>query len=78
MYYLNDGGGLRLRCRPDGGKTWMYRYRFNGVEKSVGIGSYPKFTLKIARTVAAEYRALILEGKNPSIVPRQHHVDQIG
>jgi len=67
MYYLNDGGGLRLRCRPDGGKTWMYRYRFNGIEKSVGIGSYTKITLKIARTVATKYRALILEGKNPSI-----------
>ena len=67
MYYLNDGGGLRLRCRPDGGRTWMYRYRFNGTEKSVGIGTHPKITLKIARTVAAEYRALILEGKNPTV-----------
>ena len=28
MYYLSDGGVLRLRCRPDGGKTWMYRYYF--------------------------------------------------
>ena len=28
MYYLTDGGVLRLRCRPDGGKTWMYRYYF--------------------------------------------------
>jgi integrase len=67
MYYLNDGGGLRLRCRPDGGKTWMFRYRFNGIEKSVGIGSYPKTTLKIARAAAEQYRALILEGKNPTV-----------
>ncbi len=65
MYYLSDGGGLRLRCRPDGGKTWMYRYYFNKKEKSAGIGSYPKITLNIARTVAADYKALVADGKNP-------------
>jgi len=44
MYYLNDGGGLRLRCRKDGGKTWMFRYYYNKTEKSIGIGPYPKIT----------------------------------
>ena len=67
MYYLSDGGGLRLRCRSDGGKTWMYRFYFNKTEKSVGIGSYPKVTLNIARTVACEYKALVLAGKNPAV-----------
>ncbi len=32
IYYLNDGGGLRLRIRPDGSKTWIKRYRLNGKE----------------------------------------------
>ncbi len=57
MYYLSDGGGLRLRCRRDGGKTWIYRYYFNKKEKSAGIGSYPNITLNSARTVAADYKA---------------------
>ena len=30
-YYLSDGGGLRLRCRPDGGKTWMSSYYLNNI-----------------------------------------------
>jgi integrase len=43
----------------------MYRYYFNKKEKSAGIGSYPKITLNIARTVAADYKALVADGKNP-------------
>ena len=28
VYYLNDGAGLRLRVRPDGSRTWVFRYKF--------------------------------------------------
>ena len=28
VYYLNDGKGLRLRVRPDGSRTWIFRYRY--------------------------------------------------
>jgi len=70
MYYLSDGGGLRLRCRSDGGKTWMFRFYFNKTEKSVGIGSYPKVTLNIARTVACEYKALVLAGTDKLTILR--------
>ena len=51
VYYLNDGGGLRLRIRPDGSKTWIKRYRLNGKEKAMGLGSYPPVTLMIASFV---------------------------
>ena len=67
MYYLNDGAGLRLRCRPNGSRTWIYRYRINGHEKSIGLGSYPQVSLRIARIKAAESNALVIEGKNPSL-----------
>jgi len=30
IYYLNDGAGLRMRIRPDGSRTWIYRYRLDG------------------------------------------------
>ena len=65
VYYLNDGGGLRLRIRPDGSKTWIKRYRLNGKEKAVGLGSYPPVTLKIARVKANEVVSQLIEGKNP-------------
>ena len=70
MYYLNDGGGLRLRCRKDGGKTWMFRYYYNKTEKSIGIGPYPKITLNIARSRTEEFRSQLSEGKNPTTQKR--------
>jgi hypothetical protein len=54
LYYLNDGAGLRLRIRPDGSRTWIYRYRLAGKEMSSGLGAYPKVTLQIARAKIIE------------------------
>ena len=59
IYYLNDGAGLRLRVRPNGSKNWILRYRLNAKERNVGLGSYPKITLAIARSKADECRAMI-------------------
>ncbi len=66
IYYINDGAGLRLRIRPNGSKNWIFRYRLNAKERNVGLGSYPKITLAIARSKADECREMIEEGKNPS------------
>ena len=60
IYYLNDGAGLKLRCRPNGSRTWIYRYTFGGKEKNIGLGSYPKVRLRIARAKADESRRLAL------------------
>ena len=67
IYYLNDGGGLRLRCRPNGSRTWIFRYRYNSKENNVGLGPYPQVTLKVARLRADETRKKLLAGKNPSL-----------
>lgn len=67
IYYLNDGAGLRLRCRPNGSRTWIFRYRFNSKEKNIGLGSYPQVSLQIARAKATKSRLAVIEGKNPSI-----------
>ena len=79
IYYLNDGGGLRLRIRPNGSKNWIFRYRFNARERNTGLGSYPKITLSIARSKAAECRETIEQGRNPSLerkINRTKLVDQ--
>lgn len=70
VYYLNDGAGLRLRIRPDGSKTWLYRYRLNGKESSTGLGTYPQVTLQVARVKAAQSREHVSTGTNPSIAKR--------
>jgi integrase len=66
LYYLNDGAGLRLRVRPDGSRTWIFRYRLNGKEMSAGLGAYPTITLQIARVKAQDAKTVASSGQNVS------------
>jgi len=38
---LYDGGGLYLEVTPKGGKWWRFKYRFDGKEKLLSMGTYP-------------------------------------
>jgi len=40
-YKLADGRGLTLLVNPVGSKLWRFRYRYDGREKMLGLGSYP-------------------------------------
>ena len=40
-YTLCDGKGLNLEIRPSGSKAWYLRYRDNGRERTLVLGSYP-------------------------------------
>jgi integrase len=77
LYYLNDGAGLRLRIRPDGSRTWIYRYRLGGKEMSSGLGAYPKVTLQIARAKIEDARQHVAKGDNPSTANRIAKANQI-
>ena len=68
--YLNDGGGLRLRVRPNGSRHWIYRYRLNKKDKNTSLGTYPQISLTQARDKAFEARALVADGHDP-ILARQ-------
>ena len=70
VFYLNDGGGLRLRVRPNGSRHWIYRYRLNKKEKNTSLGTYPQISLTQARDKAFEARALVADGNDP-ILARQ-------
>jgi len=65
-YKLADGNGLTLLIYPNGSKHWRYRYSFNGRETMLSLGEYPEITLKQARAIHAEYRALLKQGINPA------------
>ncbi len=65
--YLNDGSGLRLRIRPNGTKTWIHRWKINGIEYTNSLGGYPKVSLKDARAKLASDKVLTSAGKNPSL-----------
>ncbi len=66
-YKMGDSGGLYLEVAPSGGKWWRFKYRFEGKEKRLSLGTYPDVSLKQARTRRDEARALLAEGIDPGV-----------
>lgn len=66
-YKLFDGRGLYLIVRPNGAKWWRLKYRHNGKENSISLGTYPDVGLKVARDRTHEARRQLKEdGIDPS------------
>lgn len=65
-YKLSDGLGMFLLITPSGGKLWRFKYRVNGREKSLAIGSYPEISLSEARRQRDIAREALAAGKDPS------------
>ena len=65
-YKLSDERGLLLIVTPSKGKWWRLRYRFNGTERMLSLGTYPDTPLKAARERRDEARKLLANGINPS------------
>lgn len=61
-----DGGGLYLEVAPSGGKWWRLKYRFEGKEKRISLGTYPAVSLKDARSAAIETKNILSQGIDPS------------
>ncbi len=61
-----DDKGLFLIVTPSGGKWWRFRYKLDGKEKLLSLGTYPDVSLKAARDKRDEARALLAEGVDPS------------
>jgi len=76
-YYLNDGAGLRLRIRPNGNKSWIFRYSLSNKDMSHGLGSYPTVSLQVARAKASEARSLVKAGHNVATAKRVEKTKQI-
>ena len=66
LYRLYDGNGLVLEVPSKGSKRWRFRYRFDGREKTMSLGVYPKVTLKKAREFREEMQSSIVNGRDPS------------
>ena len=46
---FSDSGGMYLQVSPSGSKRWFLKYRTEGSEKQLALGSYPNVSLKAAR-----------------------------
>jgi hypothetical protein len=64
-YKLADGGGLCLIVKPSGAKLWLWRYRFDGIEKNMSFGEHPVVGLKDARELHFAAKKLLAAGINP-------------
>jgi integrase len=60
-----DGGGLYLSISPNGGRRWVFLYRWHGKPTEIGFGSGRDVSLARARELASRARAMLAEGTNP-------------
>jgi hypothetical protein len=62
---LADSGGLYLLLNPNGSRWWRYKYRFEGKEKLLSLGTYPETSLADAREKHAAARKQLQAGIDP-------------
>jgi integrase len=61
-----DEKGLFVLIHPNGGKWWRFKYRFEGKEKLLALGTFPEISLAEARERRDESRSLVARGIDPS------------
>lgn len=67
----SDEKGLYLEVTPASGKFWRLKYRFNGRESTLTIGSYPEITLAQARRARDEARIQLYQNIDPNALKNQ-------
>jgi integrase len=65
-YKLYDTDGLFLQVTPKGGKWWRLKYRFDGKEKLLSLGTYPDISLSQARQKRDDAKKLLAIDIDPS------------
>jgi hypothetical protein len=61
----SDGGGLYLRVRDSGSRSWLFVYHMDGKRRELGLGSDLDVSLAKARELAGAARQSVLDGKDP-------------
>lgn len=62
---LWDEKGLYLEVNPTGGKWWRLKFRVDGKEKRLSLGTYPEVGLKDARDKRDKMREQLRDGIDP-------------
>lgn len=66
--WRHDGDGLYLQITMQAkglAHSWVYRYRFAGQNRRMGLGAYPAVSISNARKLMGEARADIQRGADP-------------
>lgn len=62
---LTDDGGLYLLLNPNGSRWWRYKYRFEGKEKLLSLGTYSETSLADAQEKHDSARKQLRTGIDP-------------
>lgn len=66
--------GLYLLVTAAGSKLWRFKYRLNGKEKKLALGSYPEVSLKEARDRRDAARKAAESGSDPAAAKREARI----
>lgn len=74
VYSLSDGGGLQLRIKPSGSRTWLLDYYRPYTKKrtSISFGTFPEVSLAEARSMRDSARKLLAQ----QIDPKEHREEK--
>lgn len=75
---LFDGGGLYLLVPPGGGKYWRLKYRIDGWEKVLALGTYPEVSLADAREKRDAARKQLKNGIDPGEAKKAARAMRVG
>lgn len=66
---LHDGDGLFLVIKTSGKKLWRFRYQRPATKQRtmIGLGAFPALSLANARSLRADYLALLANGIDPQV-----------
>jgi len=62
---ISDGGGLYLRMKASGSKSWSFMWKRDGYQREIALGPYHDVSLKIARQKARKAREALAMGVDP-------------
>lgn len=74
-YKVADSLGLYLLINPRGSKLWRVKYRMNGVERKLALGSCPEISLAEARAARDAARKQLAHSIDPNAAKRQARVE---
>lgn len=70
-YKVSDSGGLFLHVSPKNHKSWRFKYRSEGKEQLLTLGTYPDVSLAEAREKRNDARKLLREGRDPRVAAKR-------
>lgn len=73
-YKVADSPGLYLLVNPRGSKLWRIKYRIDGVERKLSLGTYPDITLAEARAARDAARRQLAHAVDPNAAKRQARI----